>query len=88
MGTGHPLGIHCPRCGTEVVVRGGSVGGILAEALKLRAELGSVGLTCEACGLDFLYSATGKRAEKSDAPDPATMPDVNSGPQEQQIGNT
>jgi hypothetical protein len=62
------VGIFCPQCGQEVVVRCGSVGAILAEALRLRAELGSVGLTCEACGLDFLHNSTDRGVTK-DQPD-------------------
>lgn len=61
------LGIPCPVCGKELSIEGGLTPNLLREAIRLRADQGSVPVTCSNCGSETAIHPTPDDREQESA---------------------
>ena len=62
------LGIPCPVCGKELSVEGGLTPDVLREAIRLRADEGSVPIRCSNCGSETVIRPTPDDGEAGSGP--------------------
>ena len=61
------LGIPCPVCGKELSIEGGLTPELLREAIRLRADEGSVPIRCLSCGSETVIRPAREDGETDSA---------------------